>query len=360
MALQEYKCPCCGGAIEFNSDVQKMKCPYCDTEFEMEALKSYDLKLEETPDEMEWEKTAGSEWTEDEASGIRRYVCESCGGEILGDENTAATSCPYCNNPVVMMQSLSGNLKPDYVIPFKVDKKSAKEQLMKHLEGKKLLPKVFKDQNHIDNIKGIYVPFWFFDADVSADMRFKGTKVRTWEDKNNIYTETSFYGINRAGSIQYGNVPVDGSTKMDDALMESIEPFVFSDAVDFQTAYLAGYFADKYDVDEESSIPRANSRIKVSTENAFKNTVVGYDSVNVEQSTVYLSNNKAKYVLCPVWVLNTTWNDQQYTFAMNGQTGKFVGNLPMDKSLYWKYFAKIGAGVAAAVFAIGSIIGTFM
>lgn len=354
MALQEYKCPCCGGAIEFDSSLQKMKCPYCDTEFEMEALKAYDLTLDEQQDNMQWENESGTEYTAEEAEsdGLRHYVCNSCGGEILGDATTAATSCPYCGNPVVMMNQFSGMLKPDYVIPFKVDKNAAKEALNKHLEGKTLLPKVFKNQNHIDEIKGIYVPFWFYDSDVSADIRYKATKVRIWEDAKNQYTETTYFGINRAGSIAFQNVPVDGSQKMDDAAMESIEPFDFSEAVDFQTAYLAGYLADKYDVSESDCVTRANARIKASTEESFKKTVVGYDSVAVERSSVSLSNNKAKYVLCPVWLLNTTWNNQQYTFAMNGQTGKFVGNLPMDKAAYFRWFAGIGLGTAAAVFAI--------
>ena len=152
--LQEYKCPCCSGAIAFDSTLQKMKCPFCDTEFEMEALKGYDAELQnEKKDNMEWENNAGGDWQEGETDGLRSYVCKSCGGEIVGDANTAATACPFCNNPVVMMNQFSGALKPDLVIPFKLDKKAAKAGLMKHLTGKRLLPKVFKDQNHIDEIR---------------------------------------------------------------------------------------------------------------------------------------------------------------------------------------------------------------
>ena len=102
--IQEYKCPCCGGAIAFNSTVQKMKCPYCDTEFEMETLANYDEVLKnDRPDKMKWETDAGRDWQEGEIGGLRSYVCNSCGGEIACDKNTAATSCPFCGNPVVMM-----------------------------------------------------------------------------------------------------------------------------------------------------------------------------------------------------------------------------------------------------------------
>ncbi len=358
--LQEYKCPCCGGAIAFDSGLQKMKCPYCDTEFEVESLLGYDKDLNsEGAENLIWETNPGSQWQEDEAGNIRSYVCKSCGGEIIGDENTAATSCPYCGNPVVMMQQFTGNLKPDYIIPFKLDKNSAKQGLLGHLMKKKLLPKVFKDENHIDEVKGIYVPFWLFDADVNADIRYRATKVHYWSDSRYDYTETSFYSIFRSGNIGFEHVPVDGSSKMPDDLMESVEPYNFADVKDFQTAYLAGYVADKYDVTAEQSITRANERIKTSTEQSFASTVQGYATVTPEASNVRLSNGKAKYALFPIWLLNTTWKDKKYTFAMNGQTGKFVGDLPMDKGAYWKWRAIYTLIFAVLIFGVRCLFQLF-
>ena len=351
--LQEYKCPCCGGAIAFDPTLQKMKCPYCDTEFEMEALASFDEELKkERPDDMSWETEAGAQWQSGEEEHLRVYLCTSCGGEIVGDETTAATSCPYCENPIVMTGQLSGALKPDYVIPFKLDKRAAVDALKLHYSGKRLLPKVFADQNHIEEVRGIYVPFWIFDADADAQIRYKATRIRHWSDSRYSYTQTSFYNVTRGGTIRYERVPVDGSTKMDDTLMESIEPFDFGDAVDFKTAYLAGYLADKYDVDAKTSEARVNERIRQSTADAFAATVNGYTSVIPENTHVQLRNGQAKYALYPVWLLNTVWNGQKYTFAMNGQTGKFVGDLPMDRGTYNKWFFGILLGVFAAVFAV--------
>ena len=355
--LQNYKCPACGGAIAFDSNIQKMKCPFCDNEFEMETLKAFDEDLKnEAPDDMNWNTTAGEDWAEEEADGMSVYVCQSCGGEIVVDDTTAATACPFCDNPVVVMGRLTGALKPNYVIPFKLDKNAAKEGLYNHLKGKKLLPKVFKDKNHIDEIKGLYVPFWLFDADADANIRYKATKVNCYSDSEYDYTSTSFYSVRRAGEVLFEKIPVDGSTKMDDDLMESIEPYDFSEAVDFQTAYLAGYLADKYDVDENASVERANDRIRNSVEDEFKSTVRGYASVVAESTSVRLKNGEAKYALYPVWVLNTTWNGEKYTFAMNGQTGKFVGNLPMDKGIFWRYFSMIGVISAVVIYAIARII----
>ncbi len=355
--LQEYKCPCCGGAIAFDSKLQKMKCPYCDTEFEMETLQGYDEELNNAPEEnMNWDTAAGSEWQEGEQSGLRSYVCQSCGGEIVGDDTLAASSCPFCGNPIVVMGQFSGDLRPDYVIPFKLDKKAAKEGLKKHLEGKRLLPKVFKNQNHIDEIKGVYVPFWLFDTDADASIRFRATTTRSWSDSSYNYTETSYYMAQRAGSIGFNHVPVDGSSKMADDLMESIEPFDFSEAVPFQTAYLAGYMADKYDVTAEESVERANERVKRSTEDAFATTVTGYDTVTPEHSSVQLHGGTSKYALYPVWLLNTTWKGQQYTFAMNGQTGKFVGDLPVDKRAAKLWTVGLAAVCSAAMFGVAKLL----
>ena len=356
--VMEYKCPCCGGAISFDSDSQQMKCPFCDSSFEMEILKAYDDELKnELPSDMSWDFDSSDQWASSEQEGIMVYSCQSCGGDVISDSTTAATHCPYCDATMVMAGHLSGSLRPDYVIPFKLDKKAAKEALVKHLSKKRFLPKVFKTDNHIDEIKGVYVPYWLFDADADANIRYKATKLRTWSDSSYNYTETSFYSVAREGSLGFDMVPVDGSSKMADDLMESIEPYDYKGLTDFQTAYLAGYVADRYDVDAENSVVRANDRVTKSTEAAFAKTVVGYSSVTPEYSSIRLSNGKVKYGLLPVWILNTTWNNNKYVFAMNGQTGKFVGNLPLDKGAYWRWFFILTAILTAAIYGIQLLVG---
>ena len=352
----QYKCPQCGGGLEFDSESQHMKCPYCDSEFSMEALKGADEPLVEATDEPTPIQNTQDEnvWQDGETDGMAVYVCESCGGEIIGDETTAATSCPYCSNPVVFRHQFAGDLRPDVVIPFKLDKKAAKEALKRHVMGKRLLPKVFKDENHIDEIKGVYVPFWIFDTDVDANMTFNANRQRSWSDANWIYTETTYFRVVRDGKVSFANIPVDGSSKMPDDLMEAIEPFDFSQAVDFQTAYLSGYLADKYDVNQESGNARIEGRVKDSTTQTFARTVTGYHSVVPATSRIHFAEKKVKYALYPVWILNTSWNGKKYLFAMNGQTGKFVGDLPVDKKAYrkwlWGLTAAIGAGIYLLLF----------
>ena len=346
-------CPACKTELNSEGISGEATCPGCGAEFTMEDLRSYAAQMaEKHEDVMNWDTAAGGAWQEGEADGLRIYGCNQCGGEIVADETTGATHCPYCGNPVVLTGHFTGLLKPDLVIPFKVDKKAAKEALNNHYKGKRLLPKVFKDQNHIEEVKGLYVPVWLFDADVDANVEYDATRVHRWSDSDYEYTETRHYAVIRGGGIGFENVPVDGSTKMDDALMESIEPFDITDAVPFQTAYLPGYMADKYDVDAEASIDRANQRIKQSTEDAFRSTVMGYTTVTAVDSNIRLQNGKSRYALYPVWILNTDWNGQKFTFAINGQTGKIAGDLPMDKGLFWKYLLTVSGAVTALALAI--------
>lgn len=336
--LEQFKCPACGGSVEFDAGTQKMKCPYCDSEFDIEAIK--EMNSEESSqhdDSISWE-SAGGQWQEGETDGMRVYTCESCAGEIIGDENLGSTTCPYCGSKVVMTGQFSGALKPDYVIPFKFDKKQAMKNFETFVNKRKYVPKRFKSDKHIEEIKGVYVPFWLFDGDADADMSFGAEKIKSWTEGKYEYTETEYYNVTRSGNVTFKNIPVDGSEKLADDLMESIEPFHFNEAVDFETAYLAGYLADKYDVDEKASENRANERIKYSVEEALSDTVKGYSRVNGRSSSITIKGGKAKYALYPVWLLSATYNGEAYTFAMNGQTGKFAGDLPVDNKGLCKYF----------------------
>lgn len=123
----EYKCPCCGGKVEFDSGKQQMKCPYCDSTFDVEAMREHDEALQtEEPDQFFWQIPQEG-WQQDEDANINVYCCNSCGGQIVAEETTAATHCPFCGNPVVLTGRLAGDLKPDYVIPFQLDQAAAKQ-----------------------------------------------------------------------------------------------------------------------------------------------------------------------------------------------------------------------------------------
>ena len=247
-----------------------------------------------------------------------------------------------------MKSQFAGGLKPDLVIPFTFTKQQAVEQFKKHINSRKYVPKIFSANNHPDEIKGVYVPFWLFDATAKASILYNAQKTRTWSDSKYNYSETEYYRVHRAGSLDMAHVPVNGSTKMADDLMESIEPYRADQAVPFTTAYLAGFLADRYDIGYEDCAPVATDRMKVSAEQAFRNTVTGYTAVTPVSSNVSWNRGKVHYALYPVWLLNTVFNGKRYTFAMNGQTGKFVGDLPLDAKAF--NLAKVKyAGIFALV-----------
>ena len=222
--------------------------------------------------------------------------------------------------------------------------------MKKHFKGKKLLPQTFADEAHLDEIKGVYVPFWLFIADTASKNRYKGKRVSHWSDSKYNYTKTSYFSLVRGGNLDFSHIPVDGSTKMADDLMESLEPYNISDAADFETAYLAGYFADKYDVSSDESILRANERIKQSIIDEFKKTTFGYIGTYCTSCNFDLVKSSVKYALLPVWLLTTSYKDKNYIFAMNGQTGKFVGDLPMDTGAFWRWFFAVFGIVAIIIF----------
>ena len=353
-----YKCPNCNATLEYHAKNGKMRCDYCDSEFDVDTLKEYDEVLNREKDEANKEEPSfdryeSEEWNE-ESKAI--FACRSCGAELLADENTAATVCPYCGNATVLTGRLSGMLKPDLVIPFKIERQQAIDALKKFCKGKPLLPKFFLQDHRIEALTGIYVPFWLYDANTDADISYNATRTRSWRQGDYRITETSHFLVRRAGEIGFDRVPVDGSKKMDDTYMEAIEPFDYSEAVDFATAYLSGYLADKYDVDSDTASPRAAARIRESTERTFRNTVIGYETVVPRYTSVKLTDNRVHYALMPVWMLSTVYRGKTYTFAMNGQTGKFVGQLPVDRLKYWLWTG----GIAAAVTLIGVVSALLM
>ena len=348
--LLTYKCPCCGGAIEFDSKLQKMKCPYCDTEFESDTLKAFDEALKQGSEEsFDKAKTTDKTWTDEESEGLSVFVCKSCGGEVVAKSTTSATFCPFCDNPVVISGRLSGELYPDKVIPFAVDKNTAKKTLSSFFLKKRLLPKAFKNEDHLDEMKGVYLPYWFYNGDASAYIRYDATKVTSWSDKDYIYTRTAHYMLIRDGDLSFLNIPSDGSSEFDDAVSESIEPFDFSGAADFSAQYLSGFYAERYDLSSDKCIDRVKVRMKNTTETAIASTALGYTTVTPVQTSIKVSNSEAKYVLCPVWILNTSWNGKKYPFYVNGQTGKIIGDLPLDKGAYWRWLCGLTASISAGL-----------
>ena len=339
-----YKCPNCGAPLTFIPGHEKVSCEYCGNEFEVSAIEEmFKTKRElaakaEEAQESKWKtEEAGEEWSQDETAALHAMTCSSCGAEIVCDENTMATECVYCGNPTMLPKRFDGVLKPDLVIPFKKTKADAVAALKEFYKGHYLLPSNFTANNRVEAIQPMYVPFWLFDSAVEAQADFKAEKIHRRETSSEVITETQVYSVHRAGKMRFEKIPADGSKKMDDAYMESIEPFNYAELVTFNTGYLTGYLADKYDVSAEECAARADRRVENSALEVLKSSVQGYTTCSVENSAVIKDEGKVIYAMVPVWILTTRYNEIPYTFMMNGQTGKVVGSLPYDKTKAFLY-----------------------
>lgn len=374
-----YQCPACTGPLSFDGKIGKLKCEYCGSTYttqEIEALYADKNKSAAAADAEAHKKAEAAEaaassafgatgasgasgasgafgasdasgWGSD-AAHMRAYNCTTCGAELICDETTAATKCPYCGNPSVIPGKFAGVDRPDYVIPFKVDKKQAVSSFKEYYKGRLLLPKSFESDNHIEEIKGVYVPFWIFSGEVEGRAQYEAVKEDRRRAGNEEIVRQEHYDVYREGTMSFSKIPVDASTKMPDDLMDSIEPFNYKEMRPFGMEYMPGYLANKYDVSKEESRKRADDRAVGSFRTALKGSVKNYDSVNVRQQSEKIRPDKTEYGMLPVWLLSSNWDGKTYLFAMNGQSGKMIGDLPVSKP---KLAAWV-VGVFAAVFAL--------
>ena len=361
--VTNYKCPSCTGPLHFVGASGKLECDYCGSTYdvaEIEALyadkneqaAAAQQAAEANAAETAWDTSGMSGDWGAEGADMKAYSCPSCGAELICDASTAATSCPYCGNPTVVPGQFSGALKPEFVIPFKLSKEDAVKTLKNHYKGKPFLPKSFTSENHVQEIKGVYVPFWLFDGMAEGSAHYEATRSHTHRMGDEEITQTEHYDIFRAGSIAFEKIPVDASSKMPDDHMDSIEPYDYKELKPFSTAYLPGFLADRFDISAEQSSQRADERCENTLDAALQETVTGYESCMRMGGSTRLLRGKVHYAMMPVWMLNTKWKGKDYLFAMNGQTGKLVGDLPMSWGKFWKTFAAIAVPLSI----IGSVI----
>lgn len=310
-----YKCPSCGSVVEFNSASQMMTCSHC----------GYEAPVEDFAYESE-------QATEEKNSNLKVYKCSSCGAELITDENTSATFCSFCGNPNLLEDRLTGAASPKEVIPFKINKDQAREAYIGWAKKGILTPKTLRSSATIEKISGMYVPFWLYDYNARADIEAKCTKVRTERRGDTEYIYTDHFLVHRNVEADFQKIPVDASEKMEDGVMDKLEPFDYGNMVKFEIPYLSGYVAEKYNYDAEELAPRVGSRVETYITNTAMETILGYSSTVVVHNDVQLKRLASEYVLMPVWTLFYKFRGKDYYFTMNGETGKIVADRPVDKT----------------------------
>ena len=329
MNVSDYKCLSCSANLRFDPPTQKWVCDYCGASYTKQELdKAYG-----TDDNLKNETEIKKE------SNYDCYNCPNCGAEIIMDDTTTATFCVYCGSNAIVKNKLKGEFNPSKIIPFKTTKKDAIEAFKQYEKGKLFIPKEFTKPSNIEKISGIYIPFFIYDCDVNSTLQVKATRVSTWTTPSYSYTKTDYYNLYRDASSHFENIPVDGSTKFPDDIMNSIEPFNYEDMQEFSPTYLTGFLSERYNVDQNKLFEIAKKRAEKTSEDEILSTITSYNTKTISNRNHNIQkNDTSEYVLLPVWMLNVKFKDKIYTFAMNGQTGKFVGNIPIDWKKFWIYW----------------------
>lgn len=347
-----YKCPSCAAPLEFSIETQRWDCHFCGQSFTEQQIQQFSKTedgADKQPEEASWKPS------EFNAGEMLSYKCPSCGGRVVCDKNTAATFCAFCHNPTLITQQLTGDYQPAYVIPFKKTKEDAVSALQKLCKGKPLLPKSFRKIADGGEVAGLYVPYWLFSAGARAYLAGTGTRVSTWQDLNFIYTKTDTYQVERDGEMAFVKVPADASNRMDDTLMEAIEPFDYNGLVQFQMPYLSGMLAESWDVDAATCSQRFKQRAQAAAQAEMNRQVMGYSTMKTHRLDCLFYGEDTLYVMLPVWVTNIMYKGKKYTYAMNGQTGKMVGRLPVSPG---RVFGWLGAitGALGLVLSIAGLL----
>lgn len=342
MEAVQYKCLNCGAGLKFDPEKQDFICEYCDSVFKEEDFFNKDDKLE-------FDISENSENVVFDNALL--YVCPSCGAEVVTDETTVATTCYYCSNPVVLSGKLSGELKPDYIIPFKIDKNDAIAKFKELCGKKKFLPKDFISESRLEEIKGVYFPYWYIDGETDGNINATSKQIRSWMVGDIRHTETTVRGHFRQGNLSICNMPEAALKSKDRDILKYVCPFNSSDFVPFSMSYLSGFFAEKRDVEIAEIETSVNEKIKsYSSEKLLQS--IEYPNTSVKDSSIKINNISWSYNLLPVWVLNYKHKDKKYIYALNGQTGKVYGEMPVCN----KKLAALFAGVTAAASVILTVL----
>lgn len=349
-----YQCPNCGAALEFDNATGKFRCFFCDSSFSDSEVKNI-FKDNENTDLSKDEPTLDEEQrlSEEFTGQSALYSCPNCGAGVICDKLTASTRCHFCHTPVILSGRLSGEYRPSLIIPFSTTKENAESKFQDYLKGKFLLPSDFRSQVKLHSMTALYVPYWLKSGLADAYLAATGKIVRTWRSGDTQYTHTKIYNVERDAEFAFIRVPCDGSKRIDDALMESIEPFNYTGIKPFSMSYLSGCAAEKYDVPQGQAAQRIDERVKQAAEAELRRLTSVYTSLEQVRLQVTYRQQKMIYALLPVWFFNYQYKGKDYSFAMNGQTGTMFGELPVSKV---KSFF-LSAGVFLATFLLVMLIG---
>ena len=381
-----HKCPNCNGPLTFDPDDQKFHCPYCGSIFTVDELSAFEANKKNTQNNPENQseldrdgisadtaKTKShttdavdnsldnaSEAKDATTENMELYLCPNCGAEIVTDATTAATYCYYCHNPVVLQGRLSGKFLPDKVLPFAIGKEKATADFLNWAQKKFFVPKDFFDKSQVEKLTGVYFPYWQVDAKGAGSLMGNGTSIRVWIVGDIEYTETKQYAISRKGNLTFKELVKNALTKnTPQKMVASVQPFPLEKAVSFKNQYLAGFQAEKRDIEYADLKDEVSDELRDYGEKKLRETVGSFTTFTKTQQDLTLTETKSSYLLLPVWLVTYRSSDTDkkvFYYAMNGQTGKVSGVLPIS----YKKLGLVSAGIFLGLFLLFLLGGYFL
>lgn len=349
--IVKFTCPDCGAPMAYDIAQGKLACAHCGCSSEI------------GPDPEEWlnaapepapADTAGS--GPEEAAPDQPPVCPNCGSPLEMGPKTCSSTCPYCGSSLAMAGRLAGDMRPAKILPFSMDRKKTEESFLKWCHNGRFAPAGFASKSNVKKIRPLYVPYWLYDMDARVDARAQATNVRVYIQGRTEFTETSFYDVSRSMQLSYHDVPYDASEKMADDIMQKIQPYNCGSMKDFQIPYLAGFDADQRDYEAPELLPLVKQQAAGYAGDYVRGTMNGYSAVRITHQDISWENVSSSYVYLPLWFISYKYQDKDYIFAMNGQTGKVVGDPPVAKGKVALWFAGISAIIFAVLMLIGGLL----
>lgn len=360
MAVLTYKCPNCDGGLVFDPKKQQFVCEYCLSAFTEEELQKLQPASQEeqkesaAPDLEPSKETSGPDEASEQETFI--YTCPSCGAEIATDETTASTFCYYCHNPVVLSGKLAKDQLPSLVIPFRLTKEEAKERFISWIGKKKYVPAAFFSKKQIDKLSGVYFPYWTYDCTMKGDLTASARDVRIWRAGDLEYTETKTYSLRRGGRIELKDISRNALKKSQGKMMEGILPFDLKEAKEFHTGFLSGFQAEIKDMEQKEFETEVKTEVDGYVKNLLAGSITSHSNVTIDSVSAQTLEGSWRYVLLPVWILTYRSGRDMYYFALNGQTGRICGKLPLDMKKLGITCAGLFAIVTAVVTLIGGLL----
>lgn len=370
----EYKCKNCGGPLRFDPKIDKLKCDFCGNTYDLSEYEdhlhtdhdhdhTHDHDTHYTQTENPGFEAQQNQYVKamddstDEQKDLTAFECPHCGAEVVTDKNTAATTCVFCGTPMVIQESVQGKFRPDKVIPFEVDKKQIEKLYEDYIRTKPFYPDAYSKANVISKIKAVYLPFWLYDAKMNGSILATGERTFSFRTGQWIVTNHEVYDLYRQGSMHFEKIPVIASSKTPVDAMDSIEPYDYSKLVDYNPGYLPGFLATRYDQSAEQKAEKMKGRALDTLQSSLANTIRGVEGFRVLDAKGGTESLQSHYALLPAYLLFMDYDhDEDKLIAINGQTGKIVGNVPVDNKKKNRYFLKMFLIFLAVFILIGMAI----